>query len=91
MYTETHGNMFRLRLDLFQRFLADIISDLPGAEDMSLLEDLFDLLKSPSNSFGIHEEDVDERCKVEGSEDEVRSPSDGRQAWGYGPSEGGIE
>lgn len=53
-----------------------MLVDLPGAEYMALLENLFDLLKSTTNSFGVHEEDVDEGGEIEGSEDEIRLVGD---------------
>lgn len=64
-----------------ESLLANVLAYLPSGEYMALFEDLFDLFKRAANSFRIHEEDVDERSKVEGSKDEVCFPGDGIQAW----------
>ena len=77
--------------DLVERLLADIALDLPGGENVSLSEDLLNLLERPAGRLGEHEEDVDERSKVERAEDEVRLPCDCREPWGYSPGESKVE
>ena len=78
-------------LDVLEGLLADVALDLPGSEDVALGEDVLDLLKRAAGSLGEHEEDVDERSKVERAEDEVRLPRDVRQTGGYGPREREVE
>ena len=58
---------------------------------MTLREHILDLLERPAGRLGEHEEDVDERAKVERAEDEVRLPRDVRKARGDRPREREIE
>ena len=85
------GTYLRVGLDLLERLLPDIALDLPGGENVSLSEDLLNLLERPAGRLGEHEEDVDERSIVERAEDEVRLPRDGRQPGRHRPRKREVE
>jgi len=84
-------NFLTLLHDFIQRLPTDVPIDLPCRKRMSLLEDLFYFLQGPTDGFGEHEEDLYERCKVEGTKDEVRFPCDAVEPWWDGECECGVE
>ena len=80
-----------LVFNLLEGLLSNIALDLPGSEGMSLGEHIFDFLKRPTSGFWETEEHMDERGKVEGSEDKVGLPCDVGEARWDGPSQGEVE
>lgn len=58
---------------------------------MALLEDLFYFLERPANRLWEHEEHMEERRKVEGSEDEVGLPCNAVETRWYGKCQRGVE
>lgn len=73
------------------RLLANILVNSPGTESVPLFEDLFDLLKTPPNSFRVHKEHMDECREVEGTEDEVGFPCDCVETRGDGICKGEVK
>jgi len=80
--SESNRNAYRqflcLLSDFCQRLLPHILSNLPSAEDVSLLENLFDFLQCSAHGLRKHEEDMDARSEVECSKDEICLPGDVR-------------
>ena len=71
--------------------LPNITLNHPGGEGVSLGEYIFNLLQRPPSGLGKTEEHVDERGKVEGSEDEIGLPRDVGETRGDGPSQSEIK
>lgn len=80
-----------LRLHLLKCLLSNVRFDLPCCEDMTLGEDLLNLFKSSALRLGEAEEDVNERCKIEGPENEISLIRDAAQARGNRPCKREIE
>jgi len=58
---------------------------------MALLENFFNLFERSPDCFWIHEEDVDESSKVEGSENEVGFPRNSVKPRRDGVCKGKVE
>lgn len=70
---------------------ARALLDVPGAEHVSLLEEIFDFFEGKTDGFGVHEEHMDEGGEVEGTEDEVGLPGDVSETRGDSPGKGEVE
>ncbi len=77
--------------NILHRLPPNVLVDSPGTEDMSLLEDLFNFLKTAPNSLRVHKEHMNERRKVKGTEDEVRLPCNSVEARWDGIGKGEVE
>ena len=85
------GGILSLLLNLLEGLLSNIPLDLPGSEGVPLGEYILDLFECPTGSFRETEEHMDERGKVEGSEDKVSLPRNIGKARRHSPSQCKVE